>query len=116
MASTFKPIVREFAAPIAIVFCGSAIFGLNVLNRFDHTKNTVKLDNTYEQLQKATTELSVRLDTTNKEIQSIRHGLKNMNTQIRIIRDDIRLAQLIAGSAILVKVDGLKESTPEGEK
>lgn len=84
------------------------IFSLNLLNRSDHIKNTLKLDNTHTQLQHITTELSTRLDTTNKKIQSINHGMEIMNWQINVLRRDVRLAQIIPGSAILVKVEGEK--------
>lgn len=92
------------------------IFGLNLLNRSEHKQHTLKLDNTHTQLQHLTTELSTKFDTTNKELQSIDRRLKTMNSQIGIIRGDIRLSQLIAGSAILVKVEDLHKLKTEGEE
>ena len=92
------------------------IFGLNLLDRSDHNKNSLKLDNTNTQLKHTTTELSTRLDMTGKKIQSINRRLNTMNWQIGIIRGDIRLAQLIAGSAILVKIEDLQKPKTEGEK
>ncbi|KAG0638294.1 hypothetical protein HOY80DRAFT_1137649 [Tuber brumale] len=93
-----REFAHEFSAPVATLFCSSMIFGLNLLIRSEHHKNSKKLDDTQKQLENATTELSIKLDKTNEKIQSIDERMETMGGQIKIIWEDIRLAQIIAGN------------------